>query len=238
MHPLEQIDQTFIQMTLRYEPWSDWKPSFFFSLCNKINYIGKVTVLVTYIYIYFPPNYATQTFSPSYQGSSDFDTFWNFCYFLKENAYKLIWWRPSITLIFQMNELPRKFSCMPTQNKVSSSYFIVHLSFKLNPPGFWGLKMVTLEMLGPWVIITKLFWDLIEYQVTHLLHSNDQIPKQDISYSFKSKTLDSIKHNLRSKLNLHEFQYGWWGLCFLYNTTQHWEHLDMFKPSCVNMQPM
>ena len=52
MHPLEQTDQTFKQITLRYEPWSDWNPSFF-PLCNKINYIGKATVLVTLIFFLF-----------------------------------------------------------------------------------------------------------------------------------------------------------------------------------------
>ena len=74
----------------------------------------------------FSHQLCTHNFSQSYQRSSDFDTPWKDYYVMKENSCKIIWWRPRIKIHNPTTPVWYKFnSCMPTQSKVSTSYFIV-----------------------------------------------------------------------------------------------------------------
>ena len=70
---------------------------------------------------FFSPNYVAQILSESYQRPSNFDTFWNLYFFLKEYACKMIWWRPRIKIHiptarmgFKMNSLEISFVCLHT----------------------------------------------------------------------------------------------------------------------------
>ena len=109
LHCVEQTDWNFISMTLRYGPWSGWNTSLF--LCYKILCFGKVTMWVTWIFLFFPPNHAAQTSNWSYQRSSD-------C--------KIIWWRLRMKIHTPTAQMWFKINPLELSNSYTKWKFILH----------------------------------------------------------------------------------------------------------------
>lgn len=91
---------------------------------------------MTLIIWFFQPNYATHIFSQPYQKQSGFDTNWSFYYFKKENACKMIQWRPKIKIHIQITwkqfEINTLKLSLVWQHKLM---FLTHtLQYKANTP--------------------------------------------------------------------------------------------------------
>ena len=112
-------------MTLRFGPLKRLKPLFF--LGTNYLFLERNNVSDMNIFDFSHEDYTTQTLSQSYQRSEDFDTIWKCYYYLKENACKMIWWRPRIKIHIpaarmssKNNSLKRSLVC---QHKIK---FLIH----------------------------------------------------------------------------------------------------------------
>lgn len=130
--------------------------TFYFVLCYKISYFGKVAMLMTLIFFDIPHQVIQLISLAACIKKSSGYILDVFIILWKRNACRIIWRRPRRKIHIRTTQMWFKINFLELslveQHKINS-YFILHLWFKLTPPTFEGL-------IGPYAF--KLTYSMCE----------------------------------------------------------------------------